>query len=94
MEAPTTWIVLWVAIHLTALSTAVATRLATDSSFEGIAQSIFYLAMLTMAAAIWFCQQASDSAWGLSAITLVAMVITAVIDFRKFGDARSVGQMH
>ena len=40
-------------------------------------------------AAIWICQQAQAGSWGLSAVTLMAMVLTAVVDFRKLHDSRT-----
>ena len=45
-------------------------------------------------AVVRVCQQTHAGAWGLSAVTLIAMVLTAVVDFRKLGDARSVGQAY
>ena len=89
MDAANAWIVVWISLHVLALATAYCTRIAVGSAFEGLVQLIFYAAMLLMGAAIWACQQSSAGAWGLSAITLIAMVITAVIDFRKLGDARA-----
>ena len=94
MEAENAWIVVWIGLHIAALATAYGTRVAAGSCLEGLIQVIFYAAMLMIGAAIWACQQSSDGAWGLSAITLIAMVLTAVVDFRKLGDARSVGQVY
>jgi hypothetical protein len=94
MEAENTWIVVWIALHLAALAAAYGTRVAAGSCLEGLTQAVFYAAMLLIALAIWACQQVHASAWGLSAVTLIAMVLTAVVDFRKLGEHRSAGQMY
>jgi len=94
MEAEHTWIIVWVALHIAALAVAYGTRVAAGSRVESLTQVIFYAAMLMMGLAIWACQQVHAGAWGLSAITLVAMVLTAVVDFRKLGEHRSMGHMY
>ncbi len=94
MEAENTWIVVWVALHIAALVVAYGTRVAAGSRLEVVAQLAFFGAMLMMGLAIWVCQQAHAGAWGLSSVTLIAMVLTAVVDFRKFGEHRPVGQMY
>ncbi|HVT26494.1 MAG TPA: hypothetical protein VHE81_00605 [Lacipirellulaceae bacterium] len=90
MDAPTTWIVVWIFLHIAGLATAYGTRVAAGSSLEGLIQVVFYAAMLMIGGAIWACEQTHAGAWGLSAITLIAMVLTAVVDFRKLGEYRSV----
>jgi hypothetical protein len=94
MEAENTWIVVWIALHIGALAVAYGTRVAAGSCVEGLTQVVFYAAMLIMALAIWACQQVHDGAWGLSVVTLIAMVLTAVVDFRKLGEHRSMSQMY
>ncbi len=94
MDAAPAWIVAWVSLHIAAVVAAYGTRVAAGSSLEGLIQAVFYAAMLMMGAAIWACQQAHAGAWGLSAVTLIAMVLTAVVDFRKLGEHRSVSQMY
>ncbi len=94
MEAANTWIVFWVALHFAALAAAYGTRVAAGSRLEGFTQVVFYAAMLMMGLAIWACQQVHAGAWGLSSVTLIAMVLTAVVDFRKLGEHRSVSQMY
>jgi hypothetical protein len=94
MEAENTWIVVWVALHIAALAAAYGTRVAAGSRLEGLTQLVFYAAMLMVGLAIWACQQVHAGAWGLSAVTLIAMVLTAVVDFQKLGEHRSVGQMY
>jgi hypothetical protein len=93
MEAENTWIVVWVALHIAALAVAYGTRVAAGSRLEGLTQIAFYGAMLMIGLAIWACQQVQAGAWGLSSVTLIAMVLTAVVDFRKLGEHRPVGQM-
>ncbi len=94
MDAAKAWIVAWIVLHVVALGTAYGTRVAAGSCLEGVVQFAFYAAMMMMGTAIWACQQTHAGAWGLSAITLIAMVLTAVVDFRKLGEARSVGQLY
>ena len=94
MDAAHGWIIAWIALHIGGLATAYGTRVAAGSWLEGLIQIAFYAAMLLIGAAIWACQQTLAGAWGLSAVTLIAMVLTAVADFRKLGDARSVGQAY
>ena len=65
-----------------------------DRVLKASRKSSFYAAMLMVGLAIWACQQVHAGAWGLSAVTLIAMVLTAVVDFRKLGEHRSVGQMY
>jgi hypothetical protein len=94
MEAESTLIGVWVALHVAALATAYGTRVAAGSRLEGLTQILFYAAMLVVGLAVWVCQQVHAGAWGLSAITLIAMVLTAVVDFQRLGEHRSVGQMY
>jgi FtsH-binding integral membrane protein len=94
MEAENTWVVVWIVLHIAALAVAYGTRVAAGSCVESIAQVLFFAAMLMMGLAIWACQQVHAGAWGLSAVTLIAMVLTAVVDFRKLGEHRSMGQMN
>jgi hypothetical protein len=94
MDASTTSLAFWVTLHVAALATAFGTRVAAGSSIEWLVQFVFYAAMIMMAGAVWVCQQVQAGAWGLSAVTLIAMVITAVVDFRRFGEHRSVGQVY
>ena len=94
MEAATGWIFVWIVLHLTGIAVAYGTRISAGSCLEGLIQFAFYAAMLVIGGAIWACQQAHAGAWGLSAITLIAMVLTAVVDFRRLGDARPVGEAY
>jgi hypothetical protein len=93
MEAGNAWIVAaWILLHIVALATAYGTRVAAGSCLEILTQLLFFAAMLLVGGAIWICQQKEVGSWGLSGVTLIAMVLTAVLDFRRFGEARSVGQ--
>lgn len=94
MDAPNGWIAAWILFHITAIAIAYATRVSTGSSLEGLVQIAFFTAMLVMGGAIWACQQVHAGAWGLSAVTLIVMVLTAVVDFRKLHDHRTVGQTY
>ena len=88
MDAGYAWIVCaWIALHVAALATAYGTRVAAGSRVENLAQLMCLAAMLMIAAAIWFCQQAQAGSWGMSAATLMAMVLTVVVDFRKLHDS-------
>jgi hypothetical protein len=78
----------WIAFHGAAIVLAWATRLSGGSKLESIMQLAFFAAMLAVASAIWISRQHSDSAWMASAITLVAMVVTAVVDFQRLGEPR------
>lgn len=76
------WIVAgWIALHVVALASAICTRIASNSCVEHLAQLGFFAAMAAIGAVTWFGQQ-MNADWTWSAITLMAMVLTAVIDFR------------
>jgi hypothetical protein len=84
MDAGYAWIVCaWIALHLLALAAAYGTRVAAGSRHENLAQFTCFAAMVVIGTAIWVCQNAQAGSWGLSAATLMAMVLTAVVDFRK-----------
>lgn len=87
MEASYAWIVFaWTAVHLAALAAAYGTRVAAGSRHENLAQIVCFGAMAVIGIAVWVSQQAQAGAWGLSAATLMAMVLTAVVDFRRLHD--------
>jgi hypothetical protein len=86
MQPGSTWLVVgWIGLHLFAMATACGTRIAAGSHIEKIAQACFFGAMAAIGVATWICQQL-DLGWTWSAITLMAMVLTAVIDFRRVGE--------
>jgi hypothetical protein len=83
MEQGSLWIVAgWIALHAVALASAFCTRIATNSWVEHIAQLGFFVAMATIGLVTWLGQQFAID-WTWSAMTLMAMVLTAVIDFRR-----------
>jgi hypothetical protein len=91
MEIDTHWIVAgWIALHVVALAAACCTRVATNSCVEHLAQLGFFAAMAAIGAVTWFGQQANVD-WTWSAITLMVMVLTAVIDFRRVGEPAHAG---
>lgn len=84
MEAGYAWIVFaWISLHLAALAAAYGTRVAAGSRHENLAQFICFGAMAVIGIAVWISQQTQAGSWGLSATTLMAMVLTAVVDFRR-----------
>ncbi|MEX2308611.1 MAG: hypothetical protein WD738_13510 [Pirellulales bacterium] len=86
MEAGSVWLVTgWIALHAAALAAACGTRIAAGSCVENLMQLCFFAAMAVIGATAWICQQ-FDLGWCWSAITLVAMVLTAVIDFRRMSE--------
>lgn len=88
MDAGYAWIACaWIALHLVALASAYGTRVAAGSRHESLAQFVCFAAMVLIAGAIWVCQQAHAGSWGLSAATLMAMVLTAVVDFHRLHEA-------
>ena len=96
MDAGYAWIVFaWIALHLAALAAAYGTRIAAGSKLENLAQIVCFAAMAMIGAAVLVSQQAQAGSWGLSAVTLMAMVLTAIVDFRKLHDsAHPVGHTH
>ncbi|MCC7474525.1 MAG: hypothetical protein IT425_03960 [Pirellulales bacterium] len=84
MDAPQLWLLLiWIALHLAALLAAFGTRIAIGSRIESLAQFICLVAMALIGVLAWVAQQTQSGSWGLSAGTLMAMVLTAVVDFRR-----------
>ena len=93
MEPGSIWIVVgWISLHLAAMAAACGTRIAAGSCVETLVQFCFFGAMTAIGAATWACQQ-MDETWCWSAITLMAMVLTAVIDLRRTGEPAPVGSV-
>jgi hypothetical protein len=87
MEAGSAWLVCaWITLHLAAIAAAYGTRVAAGSKLENLAQFVCLAAMCLIGGAIWISQRAESSTWGLSAFTLMAMVLTAIVDFRRHHD--------
>lgn len=69
-------------LHILALVLAWTTRLATGSRHEAISQLACFAAMAGVGAAGCFCCQIELGFSVPSGVTLVAMVLMAVVDFR------------
>lgn len=88
MEVTHVWIVFaWISLHLAALLAAYGTRVAAGSRLENLTHFVCLALMAVIGAAIWISQQTQAGSWGLSATTLMAMVLTAVVDFRKWHES-------
>ncbi|MCI0331608.1 MAG: hypothetical protein L0228_00095 [Planctomycetes bacterium] len=84
------FIVGWVTLHVVALVWAWGTRVAAGSCVENLAHFGFYVVLAAIGAATWIGQQVNVG-WFWSAMTLMGMVITAVVDFRSVGEPAQVG---
>ena len=82
----------WVVLHIVALLAAWCTRLASGSSLEGFTQLGFYAAMACVGVVACFCGQLELGFSVPSGITLVAMVLLAVVDFRPTQEP--AGRLH
>jgi len=76
----------WLILHMGALALALATRISVGSRIEPAMQAVFFAIMATLGAAAWICREIEIEVWPVSAVTLIVMVLTAVIDFRRIGD--------
>jgi hypothetical protein len=85
------WLLIgWFALHVLAFAWACGTRIAAGSRVEGAAHLGFYVALALVGVAALLGRQV-DVGWIWSALTFMAMVITAVVDFRPIGEAAPVG---
>jgi hypothetical protein len=83
----TGWFVFgWIALHVLSFAWACGTRIAAGSRVETLAHIGFYVALASIGAAT-FIGQKVEVGWLWSAMTFMAMVITAVIDFRHVGES-------
>jgi hypothetical protein len=76
----------WISLHLGALACAWATRLVDGSRLELPLQIGFFAAMGGVGCAAWVSRQFDLAIWMISAVTLVIMVLTAVVDLRRFSE--------
>ena len=76
----------WLMLHAGALVWAWATRLVLGSRLEIRMQVGFFAAMGGVGGAAWICRHLDLAIWMVSAVTLMAMVLTAVVDFRRLGE--------
>lgn len=91
MATGSAWLIVgWIALHIMALAWACGTRVAAGSRVEGLAQFGFYVALAMVGVAMLIGKQA-EVGWIWSAMTFMAMVITAVIDFRHAGEPARAG---
>lgn len=82
-SVPTAVIVSWIAIHVGAIACAWGTRLSAGSRAESAMQGLFFTALLLVGVSACLCQRLDHGLWIPSGITLIAMVLTAVGDFRR-----------
>lgn len=80
---PTAVVAGWIVIHLGAIACAWGTRLSAGSRAESFMHVLFFTALLVIGASAWMCQRLEHGLWVPSGITLMAMVLTAVTDFRR-----------
>jgi hypothetical protein len=91
MSAVSVWLLVgWITLHVVAFAWACGTRIAAGSSMEGLAHLGFYVALGLVGVAMLIGRQV-DVGWIWSALTFMAMVITAVIDFRHVGEPAAAG---
>jgi hypothetical protein len=87
----TGWIVIaWISLHVFSLAWACGTRVAAGSRLETLAHLGFFVALAAIGASA-FLGQLVDVGWIWSALTFMAMVITAVVDFRHVGEPVHAG---
>jgi putative Ca2+/H+ antiporter (TMEM165/GDT1 family) len=69
--------------HLGAIACAVATRIAAHTRFEALFHALFVVTLAAVGVSTWL-GHADDRGSGIpSGITFIAMVLVAVIDFRR-----------
>jgi hypothetical protein len=78
---PYVLVIVWVSIHAGGLLIAWGTRVAAGSRCEIPMQLACFLAMTAIGGSAWVCGQLGLGFWIPSGITLIAMVLTAVLDF-------------
>jgi hypothetical protein len=82
----TGWIVIgWIFLHVLSFAWACGTRVAAGSRLETLAQLGFFVALAAIGASA-FLGRLVDASWIWSAVTFMAMVITAIVDFRHVGE--------
>lgn len=73
----------WFTLHIGALAAAWGTRLAAGSRLEWLVQLSFFVAMAAVGASAWVGHRLELGMGLPSAITLMLMVLTAVVDCRR-----------
>ena len=83
------WAVIsFVVLHFGAIVCAWGTRVAVGSRFELASQSLFLTALVAVGMATWHGHAAATGLGIPSGVTLIAMVLLAVIDFRRTHEPR------
>ncbi len=91
MSIASAWLLIgWIALHVLAFAWACGTRVAAGSCVEGLAHVGFYVALGLVGIAMLVGRQV-EIGWIWSALTFMAMVITAIVDFRHVGEPAAVG---
>jgi hypothetical protein len=73
----------WIALHASALTAALMTRLAAGSRLEAASQLGCFGTMMGVGLAAWISHQMKSGLWLLSSVELVAIVLIAVVDLRR-----------
>ena len=76
----------WIVLHFGALACAWATRLVDGSRLEIPLQVGFFAAMGGVGGTAWISRHFDLAIWMVSAVTLMGMVLTAVIDFSRLSE--------
>lgn len=79
----TSWLVGLLALHVTALAIAWATRVAAGSKVEGFLQLLFFVAMVGVGLSAWYGHGHNLGLGIPSGLTLTTMVLLAITDFRR-----------
>jgi hypothetical protein len=77
----------FLALHVGAIACACGTRVATGSRWERSFHWLFLLALGAVGTATWYCHSASLGLGIPSGMTFIAMILVAVIDFRRHHDS-------
>jgi hypothetical protein len=76
-------VIAWVALHVGAILIAWGTRVAIGSRAEVMLQLAFFAIMGAVGLAAAVCHALELGLWAPSVGTLILMVLTAVVDFRR-----------
>lgn len=73
----------FLALHFSAISCALGTRVAAGTRYEALFQFLFLPSLAAIGLATWYCHSESLGIGIPSGITFIAMVLLAVTDFRR-----------
>ena len=73
----------WITLHLGAITAAWGTRVSIGSRAEVVFQLAFFASMSAVGIAAAICHHLELGLWAPSVGTLILMVLTAVVDFRR-----------